>query len=109
MMSGDGHLIELRAAVRYRITNPRVYLFEVADAPSVLRSAAEAVLRERVSGATFAELLTTDRAGFHEQVLDRLRQRCNNYGPEGLGVTLDGIALHDLHPPQEVVPADHAV
>ncbi len=109
MMTGDGKLIELQATVRYRITNPRVYLFEVADAPSVLRSAAEAVLRERVSGETFADLLTTDRARFHEAVLERLRRRCEEYGPSGLGVTLDGIALDDLHPPQEVVPAYHAV
>jgi regulator of protease activity HflC (stomatin/prohibitin superfamily) len=109
MMTGDGNLIELQATVRFRISNPRVYLFEVGDPTSVLRNAAEAVLRERVSGETFAELLTADRAHFHDEVLERLRRRCQDYGPDGLGIALDGIALHDLHPPQEVVPAYHAV
>jgi Cu+-exporting ATPase len=109
MMTGDGNLIELQATVRYRISNPRVYLFETADAPSVLRSAAESVLRDLVSGETFAALLTSDRARFGDEVLKRLRQRCDEYGPRGLGVTLDGVALHDLHPPQEVVPAYHDV
>ena len=109
MMTGDGNLIELQATVRYRISNPRVFLFEVGDAQSLLRSATEAVLRERISGETFAELLTADRAGFRDEVLKRLRERCQEYGPDGLGVTLDGIALHDLHPPQEVVPSYHAV
>jgi P-type Cu+ transporter len=109
MMTGDGNLIELQATVRYRISKPHVYLFAVADAPNVLRSAAEAVLRERVSGETFAELLTADRARFHDEVLQRLQNRCAEYGPDGLGVSLDGIALHDLHPPQEVVSAYHAV
>lgn len=109
MMTGDGNLIELQATVRFHISKPRVYLFEVADAPNVLRSAAEAVLRERVGGETFAELLTADRARFHGEVLERLRRRCDDYDPSGLGITLDGIALHDLHPPQEVVAAYHDV
>jgi P-type Cu+ transporter len=99
----------LQATIRYRISKPRVFLFEVGDAPNLLRSAAEAVLRERVSGETFADLLTAERSHFHEEVLDRLRRRCEDYGPDGLGITLDGIALHDLHPPTEVVPAYHAV
>ena len=109
MMTGDGNLIEMQATVRFHISKPRVYLFEVANAPNVLRSAAEAVLRERVSGETFADLLTSDRAQFHNEVLNRLRRRCADYGPGGLGIELDGIALDDLHPPQEVVSSYHAV
>ena len=109
MMTGDGNLIELQATVRFHISKPRVYLFEVVDAPSVLRSAAESVLRERIGSKTFAELLTADRARFHAEVLERLRRRCDDYGPSGLGIALDGIALHDLHPPQEVVADYHEV
>jgi Cu+-exporting ATPase len=109
MMTGDGKLIELQATVRYRISEPRVYLFETADAPNVLRSAAEAVLRELVSGERFAALLTSDRERFSDEALRRLRQRCEEYGPRGLGVAVEGVALHDLHPPQEVVPAYHEV
>jgi regulator of protease activity HflC (stomatin/prohibitin superfamily) len=109
MMTGDGNLIELQATVRYRISDPRVYLFEVANAPNLVRSATEAALRDRVSGETFADLLTSDRGRFVEDVLELLRRRCNSYGPHGLGITVEGLALHDLHPPQEVVPAYHAV
>jgi Cu+-exporting ATPase len=110
MMTGDGNLIELQATVRYRVTQPRVYLFGAADAPGLIRGAAESVLRELVAGETFAALLTTERASFNEKALDRLRQRCTDYDPpHGLGVTIDGVALHDVHPPQEVVPAYHDV
>ena len=75
----------------------------------MLRGAAESVLREKAAGRTFDNLLTVDRAAFQQEVLERLRERCTSYGAHGLGVRLDGVSLHDLHPPQEVVAAYHSV
>jgi regulator of protease activity HflC (stomatin/prohibitin superfamily) len=109
MITGDGNLVELQGSVRYSITDPRVYLFEVSDLNSLLRSAAESVLRETIAGETFAELLTTDRAAFQDEVLRRLKDRCVKARPEGLGIRLEGVSLHDLHPPQEVVQSYHEV
>jgi regulator of protease activity HflC (stomatin/prohibitin superfamily) len=109
MITGDGNLLELQGTVRYTITNPRVYLFEVGDPAGILRDAAESVLREVVAGHTFADLLTTDRGRFQEQALERLRERCRTYGPDGLGLHVEGVALHDMHPPQDLVAAYHGV
>jgi Cu+-exporting ATPase len=109
MITGDGQLIELQGSVRFHVAEPRVFLFEVEDPAAVLRGAAEAVLREKVAGRTFAGLLTVDRAQFQQEVLDRLRERCAGYGSHGLGVGVDGVSLHDMHPPQEVVAAYHKV
>jgi Cu+-exporting ATPase len=108
MITGDGNLLELQGTVRYTIADPRAYLFECSDPDAVLRSAAESVLREAVAGRTFAELLTTDRGGFQQQALRRLKERCDAYGA-GLGVRLEGLDLHDLHPPQDVVADYHKV
>jgi Cu+-exporting ATPase len=109
LITGDGNLLEMQGTVRYTIDRPRVYLFEVADAAAVVRSAAESVLRERVAATPFAEILTTDRGVLQAQVLKALSARCAAYGPQGLGIRLEGLALHDLHPPQEVVRAYHDV
>jgi Cu+-exporting ATPase len=109
MITGDGNLLELLATVRYSIRNPRVYLFEVGDPEAILRSDAESVLREVVAGRPFHELLTAQRAALTGDVLARLEERCRQHGRDGLGIRLDGLALHDLHPPQEVVPAYYEV
>jgi Cu+-exporting ATPase len=109
MITGDGDLLEVQGSVRYTVADPQVYLFEVADADALLRDAAEAVLRERIGAMTFAQLLTTDRGALQDDVLRRLAERCAAYGPGGLGVRLEGLSLHDLHPPQEVVRAYHEV
>jgi Cu+-exporting ATPase len=110
MLTGDGNLVEMQATVRYKVRDPHAFLFEVSDAEGILRAAAESVLRETVAGRRFANLLTVDREQFQRDVLGRLERRCREeYGAPGLGVQLDGVAVHDLHPPQEVVDAYYEV
>ena len=109
MITGDGNLVELQATLRYTIAEPRTYLFEVCDPETILRAAAESVLRETVASQPFHDLLTRGRGRLAEEVLARLDGRCREAGGQGLGVRLDGLSLHDLHPPQEVVPAYHEV
>jgi Cu+-exporting ATPase len=116
MITGDGYLIELQGTVRFNLADPRAYLFEVGDLPvengklpAILRSAAESVLREKVASMKFSELLTINREQFHDAVLERLRDRCRTEGLGGLGVRVEGLSLHDLHPPREVVDAYHDV
>jgi regulator of protease activity HflC (stomatin/prohibitin superfamily) len=116
MVTGDGNLVELQATVRYTISRPDLYtfMFEVRDPDETIRAAAESVLREEVAARPFLELLTVNRERFQEEVLGRLRKRweTSEYGPHGLGVQLDGLSVHDLHPPQDparVVDAFHDV
>jgi Cu+-exporting ATPase len=109
MITGDGNLLELQGTIRYTIADARAYLFEAADPEAILRSAAESVLRETVASRTFADLLTSDRGRFQDKALERLRQRCAEYGAKGIGIRLEGLDLHDLHPPQDVVSAYHDV
>ncbi len=109
MITGDGNLLELQGTVRYVVRNARDYLFESREPEALVRSAGESVLRELVGSQTFARLLTTDRERFQREALSRLEKRVQNLGPGGLGIRLEGVALHDLHPPTEVVQAYHDV
>jgi Cu+-exporting ATPase len=109
MITGDGNLLEVQGSVRYTVAEPRVFVFEIADPETVLRNAAESVLREVVSSRRMTDLLTADRAVFQREVLRRLEERCRESAPGGLGIRLEGVSLHDLHPPAEVVQAYHEV
>jgi Cu+-exporting ATPase len=109
MVTGDGNLIELLATVRYTVADPRTFLFGSRDPDAVIRSQAEAVFRELTAGDAFLDLLTTRRQSFERTAFDRLVQRLKETTGDQLGVKLDGLTLHDLHPPQEVVASYHAV
>ncbi|MBY0456972.1 MAG: hypothetical protein K2V38_06525, partial [Gemmataceae bacterium] len=109
MITGDGDLVEILATVRYRAPDPRRYLLAARDPDGLIRSTAEAVLRELVASRRFVELLTTRRADLETAALDRLNARLAQAVPGGLGVAIDGFTLHDLHPPPEVVKSYHEV
>jgi Cu+-exporting ATPase len=109
MATGDGNLVELSATLRYRIVDPHAYLFAVQTPETLLRSAAEATLREQVAAESFLELLTARRSSFQKDVSDRLLIRLHELAPDGIGVAIEGFTVHDLHPPTEVVSAYHDV
>jgi len=109
MPTGDGNLVEMLAALQFRVSSPRRYLLDVKDPDEILRSNLEAVLRESAAGEEFLELLTARRDRFQREVFARLKKRLEVYGDGGLGVTLEGLSLRDLHPPTNVVPAFHDV
>jgi Cu+-exporting ATPase len=109
MITGDGNLVELQASVRYVVSQPRVYRFDVRDPDEVIRSMAESVLRETVASRPFHDLLTAGRATFQQEVMNKLTGRLRDGELNGLGVRLEGVDLHEVHPPQEVVQSYHDV
>ncbi|HET6573864.1 MAG TPA: cation-translocating P-type ATPase family protein [Fimbriiglobus sp.] len=109
LITGDGNLVELLATVRYTVSDPRQYLFGTRDVDAVIRSAVESVFRELTAGQPFLDLLTANRATFEARAEARLRDRLAEVAPDGLGVELRGLTVHDLHPPQEVVASYHQV
>jgi Cu+-exporting ATPase len=109
MLTGDGDLIELLATVRYTIADPKQYLFGSKDPDAVIRSAGESVFRELTAARGFQSLLGKDRPKFEAAARAKLRQRLGEAAHDGLGIQLDGLTIHDLHPPQDVVAAYHAV
>ncbi|MFL5242107.1 MAG: cation-translocating P-type ATPase family protein [Gemmataceae bacterium] len=109
MITGDGNLVELQATIRFTLADARAYLFDTKEPLAVLRSAAEAVLRETVANQSFDRLLTTNRELLQNEVCKELSARCGRCGKKGIGVRVEGVALTDLHPPREVVADYHAV
>ena len=108
MISGDGYLVEVQASIRYRLDSADPFLarFDVADAVKALRCASEAALREIVGSRPFADLLTNGRESLEAEALTLIHSRSARAAP---GMNVVAVALHDLHPPQEVVASYHEV
>jgi Cu+-exporting ATPase len=109
MLTGDGDLIEVLATVRYTVNDPRRYLLAVREPDAAIRSALEAALRELIAARPFQQLLASGRAEFERAAEAKLSARLKEAAPEGLGIRLEGLTIHDLHPPQSVVAEYHAV
>ncbi len=103
MITGDGNLVDVLVSVRFRVTEPRVYLFQVNNVDEILRAATESELRSMVAGRPFLDLLTSQRGKFQDRALERIKARCKQLAYDGLGIEIDSIAIVDLHPPAEVV------
>jgi Cu+-exporting ATPase len=69
----------------------------------------ESVLRQELATRSFQSLLAGGRAELERAVESRLVERLNELPPAGLGIQLQGLTIHDLHPPQSVVAEYHAV
>jgi Cu+-exporting ATPase len=109
MLTGDGDLVEVLATVRYTVNDPRQYLLRVKEPDALIRAATESVMRELLAARSFQSLLAGGRAELELSVEDRLVRRLNEASSGGLGIRLEGVTIHDLHPPQPVVAEYHAV
>ena len=109
MITGDGNLMEIQGSIRYIVTDPRKFLFNCNDVDAILRANTESILRELVGSKSLGALLTEDRGKFQFQAANLLESRINSLDSSVMGVKLEGLSLHDLHPPQEVVRSYYAV
>ena len=105
MITGDGNLVELQATVRYTRRRPAaVTCSRCSDAGrGDPRRGRGGAARGWSPAQPFLDLLTVDRGRVQERGAGPAGAAAAEVGPDGLGVRLDGLSLHDLHPPQEVV------
>ena len=108
MISGDGYLLEVQASVHYTLdtADPFLASFEAFEPAKGLRFASEAALREIVGAHPFGDLLTIGRGALEARALKLITERASHSSP---GIRVMAVALHDIHPPQEVVGAYHEV
>lgn len=102
MLSGDQNMIEVTAAVHYRVVRPEEYLFRLLDAEQTVRAAAEAELQGVVTSTSLDEILTSGRKSIEERARERLRTRLDRYTA---GVEVLEVRLLDVHPALEAVEA----
>ena len=106
MLTRDGALMAPAYTVQWRVSDASRYLRAAADPDTLLRTAAQAAMRQAVGEATLAERLPAPprgggaRAARHQvAALDRA----------GAGVNIDGVQVRDMQPPAAAQGALHEV
>jgi modulator of FtsH protease HflK len=102
MLTSDKNIINVPFSVFWRISNPKDYLYEVADAEKVIRNVSQSAMREVVGQTNAQPLLTTGKDVVASQVMVITQELLNKYNA---GVTVTSVNLGDVQPPTEVANA----
>lgn len=106
MLTGDHNIIDMGIVIQYRARDVADYLFKVDTPINLLRAATESTIREIIASERIDVLLSEDRPVIEKRINMDLQALLNEYG---IGIEVLGVAIQELHPPIEVVPAFRAV
>lgn len=99
MLTRDGNLIDLAWSVRWNISNPEDYVFQIKDPRETVRAVAESAMREEVANVTLDEALGPGRTGIEGLVQERMQRILDGYRS---GIRIQGVAIKQADPPATV-------
>ena len=102
VLTADKNIVDLSYSVRWTISNPEDYLFQIENPQNTVRATAEAAMREAVANVTLDDALTKGRSVIETQVQNQMQRILDGYHS---GVRIQGVALKQVVPPISVVPA----
>ncbi|HOZ46669.1 MAG TPA: FtsH protease activity modulator HflK [Candidatus Hydrogenedentes bacterium] len=98
-LTGDENIIHVALNVQYRISDPARYLFLCADAPRLVRDAAEMALASTVAHTSVDDLLTSGKLVVLDRTRDLVQQKLDAFEA---GVAVIGVNFTSVTPPAEV-------
>ena len=99
MITGDSNIINLAFSVRWNISNPEDYVFQIKDPTSTVRATAESAMREVVANTSLDQALGSGRARIETEVQDRMQKILDGYNS---GIRVQGVNIKQAVPPQAV-------
>lgn len=99
MITGDGNVISIAYAVRWRVKNAEDFLFQIANPEATVRDATESAMRETIGRSTLDNAIGPERAEIAEQVRERVQEILDSYGA---GIMVQGLDINKADPPAAV-------
>lgn len=99
ILTGDQNVVDLAYQVRWNISDPRLFAFQIAEPEVTIREVAEAAMRAVVSRVTLDEAIGAGRAEIEQNVEQVMQQILNDYGA---GIVIRGVAINQSVPPAAV-------
>jgi membrane protease subunit HflK len=99
ILTGDQNIIDLAYSVRWKITDPELYLFQIANPEETIREVAESAMRAVVAGVSLDDAIGAGRSQIEQRVQQVMQQLLTEYSA---GVEVQGIAIKQSDPPAAV-------
>jgi membrane protease subunit HflK len=100
MLTGDENIIDINAAVFWRIRDAGAFLFATRNPSITVKSAAESVMREVIGRTPIQPALTDARAAIEAAVAKGVQTILDQYGS---GVEITQVQLQKVDPPAAVI------
>ncbi|MGH6855326.1 MAG: FtsH protease activity modulator HflK [Aestuariivirga sp.] len=102
MLTGDENMVDIKFKVLWKISDPNLFLFNIADQDKLVRAVSESAMREIVGRTPADEALTTGRLAIQDQVTEIVQRTLDSYKA---GIKITGLALENVDPPAQVLDA----
>ena len=99
ILTGDQNIIDLAYSVRWNISDPKLYLFQIQDPESTIREVAESAMRAVVASVSLDDAIGAGRSDIETRVSQLMQQLLNGYNS---GIRVQGIAIKQSDPPAAV-------
>lgn len=102
ILTGDQNIIDLAYSVRWNISDPELYLFQIANPEETIREVAESSMRAVVAGVSLDDAIGAGRGDIEQRVEQAMQQLLDDYRS---GIAIQGIAIKQSDPPAAVTDA----
>ncbi|MCB0328173.1 MAG: FtsH protease activity modulator HflK, partial [Bdellovibrionales bacterium] len=93
--------------VQYRVTNPKDFLFNVADPVKNIRDLTQTTMRKVVGDRSINDILTTGRGEIQTAVQNDMQKVIDE--TYKMGIAIEEVILQDVAPPETVQPSFNQV
>ncbi|HEX8400417.1 MAG TPA: FtsH protease activity modulator HflK [Allosphingosinicella sp.] len=102
LLTGDQNVIDVAYSVRWKISEPERYLFQINKPEDTIRDVAESAMRAVVASATLDQAIGSGRSDIEARVQLMMQSLLNDYRA---GVAIQGVAIKQSDPPAAVTEA----
>ena len=102
MLTSDQNIVDLDYSVRWQISNPQDFAFQIDDPRETLRATAQSAMRAVVATATLDDAIGSGRNAMEAQVQQSMQDILDRYNS---GIRIQGVAIKGAQAPAQVADA----
>jgi membrane protease subunit HflK len=102
MLTGDQNVVNVQFSLLFSVTDPRAYLYNVAEPGKTLAQVADSVMREVVGRRPAQDIFRDNRQAIAQEVKEQIQKTIDGYKA---GIAVNTVSIEDVSPPKEVSSA----